>query len=61
MRLWLKFELLDLEALFSAIRARSAIEKSYLEKLNSLIDEKSTLQKIERKQFTFSSFFLSDA
>ena len=30
MRLWLKFELLELETIFDALNARGQIEKSYM-------------------------------
>ncbi len=61
MRLWLKFELLELEAIFEAMQERSKIERSYLGKLEFLNSELESLEKIERNQFSLSSIFLSGA
>jgi len=39
MRLWLKFELLELETIFDALNARSQVEKAYIEKKEQLRED----------------------
>lgn len=48
MRLWLKFELLELETIFDALNARSQIEKVYVDRKDELDDEIKNLSKLER-------------
>jgi len=60
MRLWLKFELLELETIFEALNGRSAIEKSYITSKDDLKEERDMLSKMEKNEFSLSTVFLSD-
>ena len=58
-RLWLYYELLEIEALLETFKRRKIVQQNYkntISKVESNIDE---MQKIENGKYTFSTFYRS--
>ena len=58
MRRWLKFELLDLQAILEAIKKKNEMEKRRQTKVSTRNDEKEELFKMKEGQNTLRSFFM---
>ena len=59
MRRWLKFEILDLEAIMEAIEAKNEMEKRQQNKVKQRNENMIDLQKLQEGKTTFSSIFMS--
>ena len=59
MRRWLKFEILDLNAILEAIEKKNEMEKRQLQKEQQRKDSIAELQKMQEGKDTFKSFFMS--
>lgn len=56
---WLKFEILDIEAILEAISKKNEMEKQQLEKIQQREEERRVLANIMDGKETFSTFFMS--
>lgn len=57
LKMWLRYEMLDIDAIIEAIDRRSAIEKIKKELLKKLDDEQKQSNKIKDGKMTFSTFY----
>ena len=59
MRRWLKFEILDIEAIQEAINKKSEMEKRKILKVNKRNEDQEDLYKMKQGKDTFFTFFKS--
>ena len=59
MQHWLKFEILELQAIMEAFETRNAIEKKLRDCVKSIRDKQEELKTLQEGGFSFGSFFKS--
>lgn len=57
MRRWLKYEVLDLEAILEAVQKKNEMEKRRIVKENQRNEDKESLRKMKEGKDTFKTFF----
>jgi hypothetical protein len=57
MKHWLKFEVLDLEALLEIISRRAELDRKLVVEIKTMRDDMNELQRMEKGQYTLSTMF----
>lgn len=59
MKLWMKWEQLDIEAMLEAIQSKSVLERDRFKNMARKLENQKDLEKLKKGQKTFKTMFLS--